>query len=187
MNKSSALLLRSALVLAMATPLLASAESDITIGTGSAAARLNFQVVIPRVLYLAVGTGNTALTDTATIDTLTFDYSANAADVGSGTDSAAQNVSVRVLGNNGQITLAAAGSGTGLTNGADVIPWTEILATSSDAANFNVPAVGANTAPVLNSGKLTNRTATWAYSYSNSTVAAPGTYTGQVTYTASMP
>ena len=187
MNKSSALLLRSALAVALASPLLASAESDITIGSGSAAARLNFQVVIPRVLYLAVGTGNAALTDTATVDTLTFDYSANAADVGSGTDSAAQNVSVRVLGNNGQITVAAAGSGTGLTNGADTIPWSEILASSSDATNFNVPAVGANATPVINSGKLTDRTATWAYRYSNTNVAAPGTYTGQVTYTATMP
>ena len=184
MKISSSLLLRSALAVAMASPLLASAESQLVTGaatTTGAAARLNFSVQIPKVLYLAVGTDNT------TINTLTFDYSANAADVGSGTDSAAQDVSVRVLGNNGQITVAAAGSGTGLTNGADVIPWTEILATSSDATNFNVPAVGANTTPVINSGKLTDRTATWAYRYSNTNVAAPGTYTGQVTYTATMP
>ena len=80
-----------------------------------------------------------------------------------------------------------AGTGTGLTNGADIIPWSEILASSTDATNFNVPAVGANTAPVINSGKVTNRTATWNFAYSNTAVAAPGTYSGQVTYTATMP
>ncbi|MFW5330302.1 hypothetical protein [Hydrogenophaga sp. ZJX-1] len=185
MKKS--LFIQTAVALALAAPLLASAESDLEVGTGAAAARLNFQVVIPRVLFLAVGTGNATLADNTTIDTLTYDYSANATDVGSGTDSAAQGVNVRVLGNNGQIAIAAAGSGTGLTNGADIIPWTEILASSTDATNFNVPAVGANTAPVINSGKVTNRSAVWNFAYSNTAVAAPGTYSGQVTYTATMP
>lgn len=186
MNKSS-LILKSALALALATPLLASAESDLTVGTGSASARLDFRVVIPRVLYLAVGTGNAALADNGTVDELTFDYSGTPADIGSGTDSAAQGVTVRVLGNNGQISLAAGGSGTGLTNGTDVIAWSEILATSSDATNLNVPAVGGTAAPVLNSARVTSRTATWNFAYSNTNVVAPGAYTGQITYTATMP
>jgi hypothetical protein len=186
-NKS--LILKSAIALALAAPLLASAESDLTIGTGSAAARLNFQVIIPRVLFLAVGTGNATLADNGTIDTLTYDYSATPADVGSGTDSAAQAVNVRVLGNNGQIAIGAAGTGTGLVSdldAADIIPWTEVLATSS-TPTFNAPAVGSSANPTLSAGKVTNRTAIWNFAYSNTAVAAPGTYSGQVTYTATMP
>ena len=38
-----------------------------------------------------------------------------------------------------------------------------------------------------NEQAVTNRTATWNFAYSNTAVAAPGTYTGQVTYTATMP
>lgn len=184
MNKS--LILKSAIALALAAPLLASAESDLTIGTGTAAARLNFQVIIPRVLFLAVGTGNATLADNGTIDLLTYDYSANPADIGSTTDSAPQSVDVRVLGNNGPVTIAAAGSGAGLTNGTDVIAWSEILSTSDDATNFNVPAVGGTTSPTA-AGKITNQTTKWNYAYSNTNVAAPGTYSGQITYTATMP
>ena len=187
MNKS--LILKSAIALALAAPLLASAESDLTVGTGPAAAKLNFQVVIPRVLYLAVGTGNAALADNGTVDLLTYDYSANPADIGSGTASAAQNVNVRVLGNTGQIAIGAVGSGTGLVSSldaTDIIPWTEILA-ASDSAAFAAPAVGASANPTLSAGKVTNRTAVWNFRYSNTTVAAPGNYTGQVTYTATTP
>ena len=185
------LILKSALALALATPLLASAESDITIGTGNAVAKLNFRVIIPRVLFLAVGTGSTGFADNTTVDTLTFDYStaAAAATLGNSTPSSAQNVNVRVLGNNGQIAIAATGTGTGLVGAAatDVIPWSEITATSSDATNFNVPAVGGSANPVLNGTKVTSRSATWNYAYANTTTPASGTYTGTVTYTATMP
>ena len=187
MNKS--LILKSAMALALAAPLLASAESDLTIGTGSAAAKLNFQVVIPRVLYLAVGTGNATLADNGTVDLLTFDYSSAPADIGSGVDSAAQGVNVRVLGNNGQIAIAASGSGTGLVSSldaADIIPWTEVLASSTVPA-LAAPAVGGSANPTLTAGKVTNSSAVWNFRYSNTAIAAPGTYTGQVTYTATMP
>jgi hypothetical protein len=183
------LILKSAIALALAAPLLASAESELTVGTGSAAARLNFQVVIPRVLYLAVGTGNATLADNTTVDLLSYDYTANVAAIGNGTDSAAQTVNVRVQGNNGQIAVGAVGSGTGLVSSlapTDIIPWTEILASSS-TPTFNAPAVGASANPTLSAGKVTNRTATWSFAYSNTNIPAPGTYTGQVTYTATMP
>lgn len=187
MNKS--LILKSAIALALAAPMLASAESDLTVGTGPAAARLNFQVIIPRVLYLAVGTGNATLADVTTVDLLSYDYSSNVAAIGNGTDSAAQAVNVRVLGNNGQVQIAAAGTGTGLVNSlvpAEIIPWTEILATSS-TPTFSAPAVGSTANPTLSAGRVTNRTAIWNFAYSNTNIPAPGTYTGQVTYTATMP
>jgi hypothetical protein len=171
-------------------PLLASAESQFTTGAGDAAAKLDFRVIIPRVLFLAVGTGSAGLATNNTVDRLDFDYSANGADVGSGTDSAQQSINVGVRGNNGQIVVAAVGTNGGLVNAAtpaDTIPWTEIVATSDNATNFDVPAVGASASPLLNSAKVTERSTTWKYAYSNTNIAAAGTYNGTVTYTASMP
>lgn len=180
MNKS--VFLKSALALALAAPLLASAESNAVsaaTGTLSATARLDFRVTIPRVLFLRVGTAGT------TIDRLTFN--AAAADLGSGTDSAAQTVDVQVLGNAGAITIAATSATTGLT-GPATIPWSEILATSTQPLNINVPQVGAAGLLVpVTSGAVTNRSTTWNYAYSNTNVVAPGTYDGQITYTATAP
>lgn len=196
MNKSS-LLLKSALALALATPLLASAESQLVIGAGSANARLDFRVIVPRVLYLGVGTGSAALSNNTTVDTVTFDYSTNPAALGTGAAAGAITgnvVPVRVLGNNGQITLTANTTGA-LTNAtADTIPWTQISATSSLAALPSpvIPLTGAGAASnvTLNAGKITDRSANWTFSYANSAIVAPGTYgttNGRVTYTAAMP
>lgn len=193
-----ALLLQSALALTLATPLMASAESQLVTGAGSAVARLDFRVTIPRVLFLAVGTGAGAFATNTTIDTVTFDYTSNPAAVGTGATAGAVTgnvVPVRVVGNNGQVTLAASTTGA-LTNGtADTIPWSEISATSNLAAlpSPAIPNTGAGAASnvTLSSGtKITDRTANWTFSYANSAVVAPGTYgttNGRVTYTASMP
>jgi hypothetical protein len=199
MNKS--LLVRSAIALALATPLLASAESDLTVGTGNAVARLDFRIIVPRVLYFAVGTGNAAVSDNNTVDDVTFDYTTNAGAVGQGTGSPAAvitgaAVTVRAIGNNGVITVTSTNAGA-LTNATtDTIPWSQITVLSSDNTNFPSPAPsGAATTLALSSGtKVTNRTATWTYSYTNSNVVPPGTYgsidgtqNGRLTYTASMP
>ncbi|WP_372656992.1 hypothetical protein [Hydrogenophaga sp.] len=187
--------LKSALALALVSPLLASAESQLTVGAGSAAARLDFRVVIPRVLFLAVGTGSAALANNTTIDQVSFDYTTNPADVGTGAVAGAITgnvVPVRALGNNGVIALASTNTGA-LTNATgDTIPWTQITATSSDATNFPSPApTGASVNLGLSSGtKVTSRSANWTFAYGNTTVAAPGTYgttNGRVTYTATMP
>lgn len=189
---------KSAVALALAAPMLASAESQLVVGTGSASARLDFRVVVPRVLFLGVGTGAGALTASTTIDTVTFDYSSNPAALGTGAAAGAITgnvVPVRVLGNNGQVTLTANTTGA-LTNAtADTIPWSEISATSSLAALPSpvIPNTGAGTASnvTLSSGtRITDRTANWTFSYANSAVVAPGTYgttNGRVTYTAAMP
>lgn len=193
-----ALLLQSALALALAAPLMASAESQLVTGAGSAVARLDFRVVVPRVLFLAVGTGAAGFATNTTIDTVTFDYTSNPAAVGTGAAAGVVTgnvVPVRVVGNNGQVTLAASTTGA-LTNGtADTIAWSEITATSSLAAlpSPTIPNTGAGAASnvTLSSGtKITDRTANWTFSYANSAVVAPGTYgttNGRVTYTASMP
>jgi hypothetical protein len=207
------LILISTIAAAMGSPMIASAESAVTSaasGSISTAARLDFKIVIPRVLFLAVGTGagGTALTGNATIDLVSFDYTSNASAVGTGAAAGAVSgtaVPVRVVGNAGPIGLTAATSGA-LNNGlaAETIPWSEITAVSSDATNFPSPVIpatgtGASSAVVVSSGtKITNRTATWTYSYANTTIVPAGTYggagtavaglnNGRVTYTATMP
>lgn len=195
MLKKSLLLSAAAASIALTLPLTASAESQLVVGSGSATARLDFRIIIPRVLFLAVGTGNALPVATdSTIDTLTFDYSSTPSDVGNGTASAGQSVAVRVRGNNGQVTLTAATTGA-LTNAtSDTIDWSEITATSdqTDLPTPALPLTGSGTASnvTLNGGKITNRTANWTFAYKNTNIVAPGTYgttNGRVTYTAAMP
>lgn len=197
------LLIKTAVALALATPLLASAESQFVVGTGAASARLNFQVIIPRVLFLGVGTGAgtgvlSTLSTNTTINELAFDYTTNATALGTGaaagsitnTGGFANNqFPVRVFGNNGQITLRATGAD--LSNGSETIPITQITGTSSDPTNLPNPGVGVAagvTVPFSAGNKVTDQSATWTFSYANTgTIPAAGAYTSLVTYTASMP
>ena len=108
-----ALLLKSALALALATPLLASAESQLVTGAGSATARLDFRVVVPRILFLAVGTGSGAFATNTTIDTVTFDYTGNPAAVGTGAAAAPHGAWCRCVcrQQRPEVTLAASTTG----------------------------------------------------------------------------
>jgi hypothetical protein len=161
---------------------------------------LNLSIVIPAFLYFRVGT------DSATIDTITFSplaanlgnsgsVAGTGGDAGGGT---AANVAAR--GNNGQITIGTTvtGGGLGMSNGTPAdgyINYNEIT-TGTSSANIPAPALAnAGVANVLvllgggvaGAGKVTNRTAVWTYGYANTTVPSAGTYTGVVTYTATMP
>ena len=197
-----ALLLKTTLALALATPLLASAESQL-VTTGNAVARLDFRVIIPRVLFLGVGAGANVLpaaTNTS-VDLVTFDYTTTPGQVGAGVGSpgvASGNVvAVRVRGNNGQIVLTAATTGA-LSNGAgDTIPWSEISAVTS-APELPSPVIpltgtGAGSNVTLNGTRTTDRSANWTFSFANSAVVPAGTYgatvanNSRVTYTATMP
>lgn len=178
-------------VLSMALPQWAHAESNQTVGTGTATARLDFRVIIPRVLMLQVGT-----VGTNNVDTVTFDYTTNGAGVGTTVAAAAITgnvVPVRVKGNSGPVTLTATTTGP-LTNAtAETIPWTEITSVSSDAGLPSpvIPntGVGAGVAVTVTAGtKVTDRTANWTFAYANNNLVSAGTYgvtNGRVTYTAS--
>src|ERR1700704_5123728 len=68
------IVIKSAVALALAAPFAASAESNFTTGPGSpitANARLDFQIIIPKVLFLQVGTG-TNMAANATINQIAF-------------------------------------------------------------------------------------------------------------------
>lgn len=196
MKKS--LFLHTAVALAVAAPLLAQAESQL-VNTGPAVARLDLRVIIPRILFLGVGTGAAAtpLATSGVIDALTFDYSTNPLDVGAGAAAVAgaitstgptagtASIPVRVFGNNGQVTVTATNPAV-LTSGTDTIPFTELSVASSNAA-FAAPGFSGGTSLPTLTGRVTNQAANWTYSYANATTPAFGTYVGRVTYTATMP
>jgi hypothetical protein len=207
--KTTSLILNTAVALAIAAPLGAHAESQFTTGAGSpitATAHLDFQIIIPKVLFLQVGTG-TANATNATINQIAF--TVPAANVGNGTAVAATAgsgdlgngvVTARVLGNNGTITFTSTTLGA-LGNGAgDTISYAQISAavavnTSATALAHPTLVDGATSTVTLTPavGKVMSRDAKWTYTYLNSAVVAPGTYGGvnannsRVTYTASMP
>jgi hypothetical protein len=188
---------RTALALAIAAPLMAHAESELVIGAGSAAAELDLRVVIPRVLFLGVGTGAATLATNTTVDALTFDFSTNPLDVGTGaaagaitstSPSGTASIPVRVFGNDGQVTITATDTGvlTSTTIATDTIPFSELTVASS-STDLAAPAFGGGTSLPTLTGRITNQTANWTYSYANTTTPAFGTYEGRVTYTATMP
>lgn len=196
----------AAAVAVLAMPLSALAESDVntvTPGATSAIARLDFSVVIPRVLFLQVGTG-TNLTDVGTIDAPTF--TVPAANLGDGTDVLGTPLTVRVFGNAGDIGLTSTTTGVMTNTTGETIPWSEILVTSLAAGTPTagylgaviphppIPAAagtsGASTITATN--KVVRQEGTWTFRYDNTQAYAAGTYGtsarfGRVTYTASMP
>lgn len=181
-----------AIALALASPLAANAESNVTTGAGtiSATARVNFSITIPRFIFLQVGTG-TLLAANATINTIDFQPALTV--VGNGTPVAATAgsgdqgngiVTVRIIGNAGNVTLGATGPAN-LTSGANNIPWTQIATAITGGATH--PTINGAAAAFTATANVVNIAGTWAYSYLNATTPAGGTYTGQVLYTATTP
>ncbi|GAB2659437.1 hypothetical protein [Arenimonas aestuarii] len=180
----------AALGLIAMTPAVADSEFDIGNGALTANADLDFEIVIPRFLYLQVGSTGT------NVDTVTFDLSgvASIADVdsqiGNGTPVDGDiTVGVRLVSNAGDVDLEAVGSGTGLTNGTDIIPWSQITGTAATggATGLDVPVVGAAAVTIPATNGVVNRSDTWSFDYENDALVAGGTYTGTVTYTATAP
>ena len=187
--------LAAVVALSAALPMAAQAESNVTTGAGAinATARVNFSVTIPRFVFLQVGTG-TLLAANSTINTIAFTPAvavignsvAQAATAGSG-DLGNGQVSVRVIGNAGPMTLGAIGPAN-LTSGTDTIPWTQITVAATGSAPTHPTINGATVALPATSGVVnTASTGVWTYSYANSITPAAGVYTGQVIYTASAP
>jgi hypothetical protein len=182
--------LAAAVAAAIAAPLAARAESNVSTGAGalSATARVNFSIVIPRFLFLQVGTG-TLLAANATIDTISFAPAVavvgnSTAVAGTGGNLTGGAVTARIIGNTGNVTLAATGPAN-LTSGSDTIPWTQI-ATAVTGGVTHPTINGANATFTAASG-VVNVNGTWTYSYLNTITPAAGTYTGQVLYTATAP
>ena len=174
---------------AVAAAFSAFAESDINTAAGpsSAIAKLDFRVIVPKVIFLQVGTG-TAFTDVTTIDRVDFTLTATQAAT-SGTAvpgvSTGGAINARVLGNGGNVTFGAVGTVGGLTNGAQTIPWSEIAPTATGGTLIH-PAISGATSSLAATGGVVNSSTVYSFNYSNTSVVAAGTYNGQVTYTASV-
>lgn len=175
------------------------AESQFKTGTGalSAQARVDFQITVPKVLYLRVGTGNAlGAADNTTIDLI--DFTVTGANVGSGTavsgtggDQGGGKVTARVISNGGDVTLTSATAGA-MNNGtaAETISWSKINTTAAvltSATALPAPALadtGTTSTTVAATNKIVNRDAVWTYTYANDTVPAAGVYGGAGTATA---
>jgi hypothetical protein len=200
-------------VASLALPLVAFAESNVQTGAATAApgatAHVDFSIVIPKILYLRVGTGSTyttgALTTNAAVDLITF--SPTAAQVGNGTavagtggDLTAGVETAAVVSNSGNVTLNATTLGALSDGNGDSIPYSQITtATATLTSGTALPA------PVLTNGASANvvltapatkvivQDAKWTFAYANSASVPTGTYGGinvnnsRVVYTATMP
>jgi hypothetical protein len=187
--------LAAVVALSAALPMAAQAESAVTTGPGSpisASAKVNFQITIPRFVFLQVGTG-TLLANLGTVDNIVF--APAVAVVGDSTPVAGTGgnltggaVSVRVIGNAGSMTLAAVGTPNLTSSGGDTIPWTQITVVAAGGAPAH-PTVGSGSVALPATGGVVNTplAGQWTYSYANSITPAAGTYNGQITYTASAP
>ncbi len=198
-------------------PGVARAESNVQSGAGAltATARLDFQIVIPRVLFLQVGTGTYLVNNTA-VDRIVFDMTGAVASIGngaqqnatSGGDVSAGVVSARVLGNSfAAAANLTATTGGALSNGAgDTISWSEIAITTAAGVPVtttnlahpgtpNLSDAGSTTVSLTPVSKVINQTGQWTFKYKNTNVPAAGTYgatgvaptNGRVTYTIAMP
>lgn len=183
--------LASCAVAACGLPLTALAESNVASGAGglTATARVNFSIVIPRLLFLQVGTG-TLLANNSTIDTITFTPAVGVIGDGSVVGGAGGNltggaVTVRVIGNTGDVALGATGPANLTNASSNTIPWTQIATAVTGGATH--PTINGSGTSYTAAGNVVNINGTWTYTYLNANVPAAGTYSGQVLYTATAP
>ena len=166
------------------------AESDINtgpaVGALSAVAKLDFRVTVPKIIFLQVGTG-TSYSDVTTVDRV--DFILTAANITSGLAVAGVStggaINAKVLGNGGTVTFGAVGTAGGLTNGAQTIPWSQIVPTATGGTLVH-PAISGAASSLAATAGVVNQNTVYSFNYSNTSTVAAGTYNGQVVYTASV-
>ncbi len=198
---------------ALMLPLMTFAESNVQTGAATAApgatAHVDFTIVIPKVLYLRVGTGSAyatgALTSVNTIDLITFSPAPGTvgngtAVAGTGGDLTGGVETAAIVSNSGNVTLNATAGGALSDGNGDTIPFTQITTaattlTSGTALPAPVLTNGTSSNVVLTAPatKLIVQDAKWTYRFANAANVPAGTYggvnvnNGRVVYTATMP
>lgn len=177
--------LKTALALAVATPLAAMAESSVvnnpTSGTG-AQADLNISVTIPQFISLTVGSAGAA------VDTVAFVLDeAQAVTAGPVAATANGTVAVALRANVGAVDFSSAG-GDLATNppSANTILLSSISVDASNGALIHPPFNAAATSIQPTNGVI-DLAGSWVFAYNHTTAQAPGTYATTVTYTAALP
>lgn len=191
----------------------ARAESDTDGGAGNlgATARLDFILNIGRFIFFRVGAGAYPRTSAAvaavgftlqpsipsvpTVPTVSGDSIAvpwsGAAPVFS-PQPASESVAVDVRSNAGQISIRA-NVVSPLVSGANSIPLSQIVVGSTDAGlpAPAIPDTGTGAAVAVSGTAFGNlvtiRSADWTFSYNPPVLPPPGTYTGQISFTAVSP
>lgn len=211
--KSSVGLKRLLGVTALTLPMLTFGESNVQTGAATASpgatAHVDFSVVIPKILYLRVGTGSSyttgVLSANPAVDLITF--SPTTAQLGNGTAVAGTGgdltggvETAAVVSNSGNVTLNATANGALSDGTGDSIAFTQIktaASTLTSATALPAPVLSnttsANVVLTAPASKVIVQDAKWTYSYANSATVPSGTYGGvnvnnsRVVYTATMP
>ena len=206
-------LARVLLVSAAALPLVCSAESNIQTTSGqTATAHVDFQITIPKFLFLQVGSGSSyatgVYTANATVDQITWNLTT--ANVGTGPIAGTGGVpgpngtelAALVCNSGNAVTFTSTTTGQLTNTTADTISYANITvaaAAGSFATLLGHPLLvdgGTTTTTVNGAGHVVKADAKWTYSYTNNTVPAGGVYggggaantgNGRVVYTATMP
>ena len=191
----------------------AHAESNVQTGSATAApgatAHVDFSIIIPKILYLRVGTGSSystgVLSSNPAVDLITF--SPTSAQVGNGTAIAGSGgdltggvETAAIVSNSGNVTLNATATGALGNGNSDSIAFTQIsTASASLTSSTPLPApvltnsVSTNVVLTAPASKVIVEDAKWTYTYANTTTVPAGTYggvntnNGRVVYTATMP
>jgi len=177
-----------AVTLALAPAAGALAGSNFATGSGglSTSVNLQFLITIPRFVYLRVGSasGVNTLSYAPTVAQMVN----STAVLGTGGDIGGSDLTVRVVGNAGNVTLTATTAAATLTSGGNTMPWSTLSATSP-AGTITAPPFNSGSTVLTASGGVVNQSGTWRYAWTRpaASVYAAGTYTGTVTFTAATP
>jgi hypothetical protein len=187
MKKRNAHCLMVLLALSLVLGLLSApvyGESNVATGAGaSPTARLNFEIRIPTILYLQVGSAGTGAVDTVSCNLTNIPGTGAVAMTTTGPST----VRVAAVVPTGQNVRLLANSQTPLTaGGGNNILFSQISCAAT--GNFTSYTFNDSNAQVLDtfigSG---DRNGIYNFTYANDTFYAAGTYTGTVTYTLASP
>jgi hypothetical protein len=178
-----------------------SAIDGATTGPMATTAKLNFKVVVPKILFLRVGALG------ATVNNVTFTvgltgalatlpvadavyggalppaFTSSVADDEGASDGA---ITVGLWTNNGSSTLSCAGSA--LTSGTNTIALSNVTVANAGTGTLSHPGASlACTSGSRGAAGVNNLADTWTFAYAPTVLPAAGNYTTTVTYTASQP
>jgi hypothetical protein len=189
----------------LAAPMFAQAESEFTAGTTNlvSTAKLDFSIVVPRILFLQVGTGTARASNTA-IDAIQFTVAAANVGTGSGVtvtggDIGGGTVRASVISNSGTVSLTSRTNGPLKNAEGDTVSFSQISTAATTLTTDSVlphPALADNaetTQTLSPVNRVVVRDAQWTFGFLNSVLVPPGTYggseanNGRVTYPATAP
>ena len=163
-------------ILVLGFTVSANADSASSLA-GDSDVDLNFEVLIPDVIYFRVGDPVAGVVDTVTLQDDNFDLLDGSGFTGS--------IQVELISTLGDVNISASGGNLQDGTTLNTIPFTDITVTST---NIAAPAFGATVLSGVG-GPVINTTDTWNFAYAWTTADPPpaGLYEGTVTYTVSTP